>query len=71
MSTTTLILIVSIIIFSVVAYFFVSRYGANYQSALAAENPNDICKAPDGYTEEAWRDHMLHHPERYKQCLAS
>lgn len=70
-SATTVVLILSIILFSAVAYFFISsRYGINYQQALATENPDDICKPPAGYTEEEWREHMSHHPERYEQCFS-
>jgi len=69
-SATTAIVIISVIIFSAVAYAFVSsRYGSSYQQALASENPEDICKAPAGYTEESWREHMSHHPDRYSRCL--
>ena len=40
----------------------------NYQAALASELP-DKCKAPPGYTDESWREHMGHHPDRYAECL--
>ncbi|MBI2530054.1 MAG: hypothetical protein HYW05_02845 [Candidatus Diapherotrites archaeon] len=43
----------------------------NYQKAVSAENPEDICKAPAGYTQEQWEEHMGHHPDRYAQCLGS
>ncbi len=42
---------------------------AQYQNALAAENTQDICATPAGYTDEEWKQHMGHHPDRYKQCL--
>jgi len=29
----------------------------------------DPCSTPDGYTDEAWREHMGHHPGQYKDCL--
>ncbi len=41
----------------------------NFASAKAAEIPNDKCKAPPGYTEEEWREHMGHHPDQYGECL--
>lgn len=41
----------------------------NYAQAKAAEDPSNPCKPPAGYTEEAWREHMGHHPDQYKQCL--
>jgi len=69
-SITTIVLIVSVIAFSAVAYAFISsRYGSNYQQALASQDPNNICKAPAGYTQDQWNTHMSHHPDMYKQCL--
>lgn len=29
----------------------------------------DKCTPPVGQTEEAWQEHMSHHPEMYKECL--
>jgi len=49
--------------------FYSSRYGSSYQKAISSENPSDICTTPPGYTDEQWREHMGHHPDRYKQCL--
>lgn len=43
-------------------------FGARYQDAIASEQ-NDICETPAGYTDEEWREHMSHHPDRYKDCL--
>jgi len=42
---------------------------AAYQQAKQAQNPNDPCVPPPGYTEESWREHMGHHPDEYRQCL--
>lgn len=41
----------------------------NYSQAKQAEDPNNPCTPPAGYTEESWREHMSHHPDQYKQCL--
>jgi len=41
----------------------------DYQKAISAENPENICIAPSGYTQEQWEEHMGHHPERYEECL--
>ena len=30
----------------------------------------DKCDPPPGQTEEAWREHMSHHPNVYKECLS-
>lgn len=29
----------------------------------------DKCIAPEGQTQEAWNEHMSHHPNMYKECL--
>ena len=69
-SLTTSILIICIVLFSIVAYTFVSgRYGTDYQKALSDEDPTDICKTPAGYTDDEWKEHMSHHPDRYQQCF--
>ncbi len=40
-----------------------------YNKAIAAENPEDKCAVPQGYDEQSWKEHMGHHPDRYKECL--
>jgi len=52
-------------------YGFVKQPYTNeqYQNALASENTQDICATPAGYTDKDWKEHMSHHPDRYKQCL--
>lgn len=42
---------------------------ANYNKFVSAQNPNDICKTPEGYTDKDWKEHMGHHPDQYKECL--
>ncbi|MFH1256508.1 MAG: hypothetical protein V1494_04390 [Candidatus Diapherotrites archaeon] len=42
---------------------------ANYQQAVAVQNPNDVCATPAGYTDEQWSTHMSHHPDQYAQCF--
>jgi hypothetical protein len=29
----------------------------------------DKCSPPPGQSEEAWREHMSHHPDIYKECF--
>lgn len=68
--TSVIILIVAIVIFSLIIYSLInSRFGTNYQSAIASENPLDKCKTPQGYTDQEWREHMGHHPDKYRECL--
>ncbi|MBI4174693.1 MAG: hypothetical protein HY517_03535 [Candidatus Aenigmarchaeota archaeon] len=44
-------------------------YGSNYQKAMQAQNPDDICATPEGYSDESWREHMSHHPDMYAECF--
>ncbi len=41
----------------------------NFSKAVALENSLDKCKTPEGYTDEQWKEHMGHHPDRYAECL--
>ncbi len=59
-----------IVIFAVLSWTVYSAfYGENYKKAISAENPDDICQVPQGYTQEKWIEHMGHHPDKYSQCL--
>ena len=50
--------------------FFKQPYtDTQYQNALDSENILDICATPAGYTDQEWKEHMSHHPDRYAQCL--
>lgn len=40
-----------------------------YSKAVEAET-EDPCTPPEGYTDDAWRQHMGHHPDEYKDCLS-
>ena len=44
------------------------RSAASAARAFTSELP-DKCKTPAGYTDEQWRQHMGHHPDRYAECL--
>jgi len=46
-----------------------SHSETKFEAALAAENPEDKCATPEGYTDEEWREHMGHHPDMYGECL--
>ena len=46
-----------------------SSSSLEYRQAKQAENPDNPCLAPAGYTEESWREHMSHHPDEYRECL--
>jgi hypothetical protein len=39
-----------------------------YEKALSSEL-QDKCATPPGYTDEQWKQHMSHHPDRYRECL--
>ena len=40
-----------------------------YQVAIKAQNPDNKCATPAGYTDAQWREHMGHHPDMYEECL--
>ncbi|MBI2549842.1 hypothetical protein HYV83_01520 [Candidatus Woesearchaeota archaeon] len=68
-----------IVILNIYAFFISGREGSNgkgientaenFASAKAAENQNDKCATPSGYTDEQWKEHMGHHPDQYAECL--
>ena len=63
------LVIVLVLTVSFTVYSLVS--GNEYKRALNAEDKSDICKTPTGYTDEQWREHMGHHPDRYAECLSN
>lgn len=42
----------------------------NFAQAQRAELA-DRCQTPEGYSDQGWREHMSHHPDRYKECLVN
>ena len=42
---------------------------ADCEKSFKAEIETDKCAVRAGYTAESWRQHMGHHPDRYKECL--
>lgn len=40
------------------------------KKSFQAEIERDKCAVPAGYTAESWKEHMSHHPDRYKECLS-
>lgn len=46
----------------------ITNTNENYEKFVANEL-EDKCKTPPGYSDEQWRQHMSHHPDRYKECL--
>ncbi len=40
-----------------------------YEAATESENATDPCATPEGYSDEAWIEHMSHHPDNYNDCL--
>ncbi len=62
-----LYVLVGLVILSlIIATFFPGIIQAWKDSRKSGE---DICKPGPGYTEEAWREHMNHHTDIYKDCL--
>ena len=51
------------------AYSSAGHTDARFQTAISAQNSDDKCATPSGYTDEQWREHMGHHPDLYRECL--
>ncbi len=64
-----IIAVAALLLFYAGSNFLKQNYfGENYQKALAAQG-EDKCKAPEGYTESEWKEHMGHHPDQFAECL--
>lgn len=76
MKNRELLLVISVIAAVIIAVGFAAgsilmsdeHTTEKYQKALSAET-SDICATPEGYTDEQWREHIGHHPDRYRECL--
>lgn len=65
-----LIFVLLALIYSISTLFstgMVVRNEENYEKFVANEL-EDKCKTPPGYSNEQWKEHMSHHPERYVGC---
>lgn len=68
----SLAIVFIVMVWSIVTVIAQPQYSqSDYQKALKAENSSNPCATPQGYTDEQWRTHMSHHPDRYAQCLNS
>ncbi|MEK6863015.1 MAG: hypothetical protein AABW57_02540 [Nanoarchaeota archaeon] len=63
-----LILVIIALIFSISTFFSKGYSQSDYNKFVSAEL-SDKCKTPQGYTDQEWKEHMSHHPDRYKECL--
>ncbi|MBI2498796.1 hypothetical protein HYV88_00980 [Candidatus Woesearchaeota archaeon] len=63
------LLIIAVVLLIYGVWYTTTYRGTSYQNALNVENKEDICATPEGYTDQEWREHMGHHPDRYKDCL--
>ncbi len=57
-----------VLVFSITSMFKKDYTEEDYNKFISAEQ-QDKCATPPGYTDEEWKDHMSHHPDRYKECL--
>ena len=65
-----LYIIVGIIVLGlVIATIFPGMIHAIKDSQATGNSIEDKCSPAPGYTEEAWREHMSHHPDIYNECL--
>jgi len=64
-----LYIVVLLIIFSLAILIFFPNIGYTVKDFGSSENREDKCSAPEGTSEESWKEHMSHHPNIYKECL--
>ncbi|MEK6886337.1 MAG: hypothetical protein AABW88_00745 [Nanoarchaeota archaeon] len=64
----TNIIVVLLIIVVASSAFAQYTFHNDEQTKQEGSQP-DKCKAPEGYTQEKWIEHMGHHPEQYAECL--
>jgi len=64
-----LAIVIIALIFSISTFFNKSYSQQDYGKFVSAES-EDKCKTPEGYTDKEWKEHMSHHPDRYKGCLS-
>lgn len=57
-----------VLVFSITSIFKKGYTEEDYNKFVSAEQ-QDKCATPEGYTDEEWKEHMGHHPDRYKECL--
>ncbi len=61
-------IVVITLIFSISTLFKKDYSTDDYNEFVSAEG-SDKCVTPSGYSDQEWKEHMSHHPDRYKECL--
>ena len=64
------VILAIIIIGLLIITFFPNIIYTIRDSGQISTNGIDKCSPPAGQTEEAWQEHMSHHPDIYKECLS-
>jgi hypothetical protein len=65
-----LYIIIGIVVLVLVFFtLFPGMIHAFKDSRVTGNLVEDKCEPAPGYDEEAWREHMSHHPNIYKECL--
>ncbi len=67
--TEKMLLIAAAVVASVAIVFVVVSLTDFFDSSSSQGDGDNLCKAPEGYTQEQWNEHMGHHPDQYKECL--
>lgn len=68
--TIACVIIILLLLGLIGVTFFQGTITALRDSNAFCSNTRDKCTPAPGYTEGAWKDHMSHHPDIYKECLA-
>ena len=61
-------LVLIALVFSISTFFSKGYSQQDYNKFVLAEL-EDKCQTPPGYSDQEWKEHMSHHPDRYKECL--
>jgi len=62
-------IVLVVILLGLMFYTFFPNIGYVVEDSFNSDN-GDICAAPDGVSQEDWKEHMGHHPNIYGSCLS-
>lgn len=63
------ILLVALVMLVVSLGVIFTDYTQKDYNEFISDEQGDKCQTPPGYTDQEWREHMSHHPDRYIECL--
>ena len=71
MEQNKIVIIIAVIVAVAAVAFAIYEtfYSSNSYNRAISSELSDKCATPPGYTDQAWSEHMSHHPDRYAECL--